>query len=80
MTVSPEDEAGPTRRRAKVDVDLSMFSADQAADRRAAVEWVAAELASGGAERTVLMQLQSTGWTAVQSRAIIDLAASSGRD
>jgi len=80
VTVSPDDEAGPTRRRAKVEVDLSMFAADQAADRRAAVEWVAAELASGGAERTVLMQLQSTGWTAVQSRAIIDLAASSGRD
>jgi hypothetical protein len=57
-----------------------MFEADQVSDRRAAVEWVTAELASGGAERTVLMQLQSTGWTAVQSRAIIDLARAAGRD
>ena len=80
VTVAPEDELGPTRRRAKVEVDLSMFEADQVSDRRAAVEWVTAELASGGAERTVLMQLQSTGWTAVQSRAIIDLARAAGRD
>ena len=73
-------EGGPTRRKARVEVDLSMFEPDQAADRRAAVDWVREELASGGVERTVLMQLQSTGWTAVQSRAIIDLASTSGRD
>jgi len=73
---------GPTRRRAKVNVDLSMFEDSQTADRNAAVAWVVDELGAGGVERTILMQLQSTGWSAEQSRAILDLAAAgrSGRD
>ncbi|MGB1432295.1 MAG: FG-GAP-like repeat-containing protein [Candidatus Poseidoniaceae archaeon] len=73
---------GPTRRRAKVSVDLSMFEDSQTADRNAAVAWVVDELGAGGVERTILMQLQSTGWSAEQSRAILDLASSgrSGRD
>lgn len=79
-----EDDAstGPTRRRAKVAVDLSMFEDAQTADRNAAVAWVVDELGSGGVERTILMQLQSTGWSAEQSRAILDLASAgrSGRD
>jgi len=80
-----EDDAvsgGPTRRRAKVNVDLSMFEDSQTADRNAAVSWVVDELGAGGVERTVLMQLQSTGWSAEQSRAILDLASAgrSGRD
>ena len=73
---------GPTRRRAKVNVDLSMYEDSQTADRNAAVAWVVDELGAGGVERTILMQLQSTGWSAEQSRAILDLAAAgrSGRD
>ena len=82
---APQHDAssgGPTRRRAKVSVDLSMFEESQSADRAAAVAWVVDELGAGGVERTILMQLQSTGWTAEQSRAILDLAAAgrSGRD
>ena len=82
-TVSEEaNTGGPTRRRAKVNVDLSMFEDSQTADRNAAVAWVVDELGAGGVERTILMQLQSTGWSAEQSRAILDLAAAgrSGRD
>ena len=46
----------------------------QAEDREAAVDWVAGAFADGDQERTVLMQLQETGWTAEQSRAICSLA------
>ena len=84
VDAAPEETTpgGPTRRRAKVNVDLSMFEDSQTADRNAAVAWVVDEMGAGGVERTVLMQLQSTGWSAVQSRAILDLAAvaRSGRD
>ncbi|DAC35838.1 MAG TPA: hypothetical protein D7I05_00890, partial [Candidatus Poseidoniales archaeon] len=84
VDAAPEESNsdGPTRRRAKVNVDLSMFEDSQTADRNAAVAWVVDELGAGGVERTVLMQLQSTGWSAEQSRAILDLAAAarSGRD
>ena len=38
------------------------------------VVWVVGELAEGEQERTLLMQLQGTGWSAQQSRAIYDLA------
>ena len=59
-----------------------MFEDSQTADRNAAVSWVVDELGGGGVERTILMQLQSTGWSAEQSRAILDLASAgrSGRD
>ena len=84
VDAAPEESNsdGPTRRRAKVNVDLSMFEDSQTADRNAAVAWVVDEMGAGGVERTVLMQLQSTGWSAEQSRAILDLAAAarSGRD
>jgi hypothetical protein len=53
---------------------LSIFEDWQAEDRVAAVDWVEGALAEGDQERTILMQLQETGWTAEQSRAICDLA------
>ena len=61
-------------RRARIDVDMSLFEDWQADDREAAVAWVVGELAEGEQERTLLMQLQGTGWSAQQSRAIYDLA------
>jgi len=61
-------------RKAKIHVDLSIFEAWQAEDREAAVDWVVGALADGEDERTMLMQLQETGWSAEQSRAICDLA------
>ena len=53
---------------------MTIFEPWQADDREAAVDWVVGALADGEEERTMLMQLQETGWTAEQSRAICDLA------
>ena len=61
-------------RRARIEVDMSLFEDWQANDRDAAVEWVIGEIAEGEQERTLLMQLQGTGWSAQQSRAIFDMA------
>ena len=61
-------------RKAKIQVDLSIFEDWQRADRESAVEWVMGAIADGDQERSVLMQLQETGWTAEQSRAICNLA------
>tara|TARA_B100000003_G_scaffold172711_1_gene160609 strand:+ start:187 stop:429 length:243 start_codon:yes stop_codon:yes gene_type:complete len=72
----PEADSGPQKkvRRARIEVDMSLFEDWQADDRDAAVDWVLGELAEGEQERTLLMQLQGTGWSAQQSRAIFDLA------
>ena len=72
----PESEPGPQKkvRRARIEVDMSLFEDWQADDRDAAVDWVLGELGEGEQERTLLMQLQGTGWSAQQSRAIFDLA------
>ena len=61
-------------RRARIEVDMTLFEEWQADDRDAAVDWVLSELAVGEQERSLLMQLQETGWSAQQSRAIFDLA------
>ncbi|MEC7484206.1 MAG: thrombospondin type 3 repeat-containing protein, partial [Candidatus Thermoplasmatota archaeon] len=61
-------------RRARIEVDMALFEDWQADDRDAAVEWVVGELGEGEQERTLLMQLQGTGWSAQQSRAIYDMA------
>ena len=53
---------------------MSIFEDWQDDDRKAAVDWVAGAFDDGDEERTVLMQLQETGWTAEQSRAICNLA------
>ena len=76
---SPEPEqteGAPQKkvRRARIEVDMSLFEEWQADDRDAAVEWVVSELGEGEQERTLLMQLQGTGWSAQQSRAIYDMA------
>lgn len=72
----PSEDASSQKkvRKARIDVDMSLFEDWQADDREAAVAWVVGELAEGEQERTLLMQLQGTGWSAQQSRAIYDLA------
>ena len=72
----PSEAAAPQKkvRRARIEVDMSLFEDWQADDRDAAVEWVVGELGEGEQERTLLMQLQGTGWSAQQSRAIYDMA------
>ena len=72
--VVADEDPGKKVRKAKINVDLSIFEDWQTDDREAAVEWVVGAFADGDEERTVLMQLQETGWTAKQSRAICDLA------
>ena len=43
-------------------------------DRSAAISWAKAAIDAGESEESVSMQLQSTGWSAPQSKAIIDLS------
>ena len=69
-----EDSPAAKVRKAKITVDLSIFEDWQADDREAAVDWVVGAMTDGEQERTMLMQLQETGWTAEQSRAICNLA------
>jgi ribosomal protein S19E (S16A) len=57
-------------------VDLSIFEGHQAADRESAANWVKQALSDGEVQRNIMMQLQETGWTAQQSRAIFDLGRS----
>jgi hypothetical protein len=61
-------------RKTKVAIDPNLFSKEELADRVAAVDWTKGALRDGESERTILMQLQTTGWSAPQSRAIIDLS------
>ncbi len=55
-------------------IDPDLFTNEELDDRRAAVDWTKGALTEGESERTILMQLQTTGWSAPQSRAIIDLS------
>ena len=78
-SVNAAEETPSTKvRKARINVDLSIFDADQEEDRIAAVDWVVGAFSDGEQERTVLMQLQETGWSAQQSRAICDLAKNKG--
>ena len=61
-------------RKAKVVIDPDLFDTEELADRAAAVDWTKTALKGGINERSILMQLQTTGWSAPQSRAIIDLS------
>ena len=63
-----------TSRKAKVEIDPDLFDNDELADRNAAIDWTKSALIEGQSERSILMQLQTTGWSAPQSRAIIDLS------
>lgn len=69
-----EEPSGTKVRKAKINVDLSIFEDWQSDDREAAVDWIVGAMADGNEERTMLMQLQETGWSAEQSRAIFNLA------
>jgi hypothetical protein len=72
--VEEEEEDGSARvRKARIKVDLSIFEDWQTEDRESAADWVRTAIDDGEKERTVLMQLQETGWSAPQSRAIFDL-------
>ena len=55
-------------------IDPNLFSKEELVDRVAAVDWTKDALKDGTDERSILMQLQTTGWSAPQSRAIIDLS------
>ena len=72
--VEEEEEEGTAKvRKARIKVDLSIFDDWQTEDRESAADWVRTAIDDGEKERTVLMQLQETGWSAPQSRAIFDL-------
>ena len=72
----PEDDGSAKVRKARIKVDLSIFEDWQTEDRESAADWVRTAIDDGDAERTILMQLQETGWSAPQSRAIFDLGRS----
>ena len=65
-----------TKRKATMKVDLSIFEGHQTEDRESAANWVKQALSDGEEHRKIMMQLQETGWTAEQSRAIFDLGRS----
>jgi len=73
-SVSAQVEPSAKVRKAKISVDLSIFEDWQTDDRESAVDWVVEASGDGEQERTILMQLQETGWSAEQSRAIFNLA------
>ena len=66
--------SGGKVRKAKVKIDESLFQASETADKNAAVDWAKGAHSDGDSERSILMQLQETGWSAPQSRAIYMLA------
>ena len=72
--VAKRKPIGGAVRKTKVAIDPDLFSQDEMADRVAAIDWTKNALKDGENERTILMQLQTTGWSAPQSRAIIDLS------
>ena len=74
FTVPSEDASSTKVRKARIQVDLNIFEDWQEDDRESAVEWVVGAISEGEDERSVLMQLQETGWSAEQSRAICNLA------
>jgi len=51
-----------------------LFSKDEISDRTAAVDWARGALEDGESEDSVSVQLQSTGWSVPQSKAIIRLS------
>ena len=61
-------------RKAVAEMDPDLFAPEELDDRTAAIDWTKGALKDGETERTILMQLQTTGWSAPQSRAIIDLS------
>ena len=62
------------RLRSTTESESNLFSKDEIEDRTAAISWAKAAIDAGESEESVSMQLQSTGWSASQSKAIIDLS------
>ena len=62
------------RLRSTTESGSNLFSKDEIEDRTAAISWAKAAIDAGESEESVSMQLQSTGWSASQSKAIIDLS------
>jgi hypothetical protein len=71
--VKTSQKTGKKVRKAKLEVDLDIFEGVEESHRDSAVDWVVESLSEGISERKMLMQLQSNGWNAPQSRAIINL-------
>ena len=71
-----EDEGGAKVRKATFKIDLSIFEDWQTEDRESAADWVRSSLDEGEEERSIMMQLQETGWSAPQSRAIFNMGRS----
>lgn len=71
-----EEESGAKVRKATFKIDLSLFEDWQTEDRESAADWVRSSLDDGEEERSIMMQLQETGWTAPQSRAIFNMGRS----
>jgi hypothetical protein len=71
-----QDEASAKVRKAKINIDLSIFEDWQSEDRESAADWVRTAIDDEEQERSIMMQLQETGWSAQQSRAIYDLGRS----
>ena len=71
-----ESEGSAKVRKASFKIDLSIFEDWQAEDRESAADWVRSSLDEGDEERSIMMQLQETGWTAPQSRAIFNMGRS----
>ena len=72
----PEDGGAAKVRKATLKIDLSIFEDWQAEDRESAADWVQSSLAEGDEERSIMMQLQETGWSAPQSRTIFNMGRS----
>jgi hypothetical protein len=62
------------RLRTTTESKSKLFSKDEMEDRIAALRWAKTALDAGESEKSVSMQLQSTGWSASQSKALIDLS------
>ena len=73
---TPEEDGSAKVRKARIKIDLSIFEDWQADDRESAADWVRSAIDDQEQERSILMQLQETGWSAPQSRAIYDLGRS----
>lgn len=71
-----EDEGTAKVRKATLKIDLSIFEDWQSDDRESAADWVRSSLDEGDEERSIMMQLQETGWSAPQSRAIFNMGRS----
>ena len=71
-----EDDGTAKVRKATLNIDLSIFEDWQIEDRESAADWVRSSLDDGDDERSIMMQLQETGWTAPQSRAIFNMGRS----